>query len=175
MKNEIKKELQEFHKRIEEVKVLGIVLNSYTTSIDVEDNDILFDLYEFFCEHLEEIQNQCISVYIQIYSWQFQSYHEGVSTYYTNFYGNSDYDTIQKTDDYLKKSTYSELSKWYSLGVHDYSNYINKKYPNGWVNETKIIDEWIQYNEKIIFEFMLHLCLNIFSLLREEKLDNKTK
>lgn len=171
MKNELQKkklffdnmqELEQLYKRLEEVKALGVVLNSYTTNIDVEDNDILFDLYEFFCEHFEEIEDQSILAYIQIYSWQFQSYHEGVSTYYTNFYGNSDYNTIQKTADYLKMSTYNELSKWYSLGVHDYSSYINEKYPDEWVAETERIDEWIRCNEQMIFEFMIHLCSNIY-------------
>ncbi len=145
--------------RLEKIKSSGIVLNAYSGDIYEEDYDILSNLYDFFCEHFEQLDTWWISTYMQIFSWQFQSYHEGVDTYYTNFYGASDYNTIRKTADYLRIYGYDEISKWYSLGVHDYSQYEDEKYPEEWIAEIKEIDKWIDSNEEIIFRCMIDLLL----------------
>lgn len=167
MSNEVKKELlkkrlssdvieeaRELWTRLEKVKNDGIVLNAYG-----DDDGILSDLYDFFCENFEEFDTEWVSTYMQIVSWEFQSYHEGVDTYYTNLYGNSDYDTILKTANYLMGCGYDEISKWYSLGIHDYRNYKNGIYPDEWIAEIEKIDKWIDSNEEMIFNFMVDLLL----------------
>lgn len=71
--------------------------------------------------------------------------------YYTNLYGNSDYDTIIETGQSLFLHGYNEISKVYLCGL-------NKEYSKEeYMITLSKIDVWIQDNEDIIFSLMSNL------------------
>jgi len=155
----IKRQMKKLLKRLKNVKNSGVILNAYG-NLEAEDEYILSDIYEFFVEHFEDTDIEWIKAYIQIFSWQFQSFHEGIITYYTNLYEYTDYETIMKTSSYLKNHGFYEILDIYSLPAHDYSIYEREsEIPESWVDEIKQVDKWIDSHEEIVFNCLCDLCI----------------
>lgn len=130
----------ELMKRLEKVKNSGEILNAYGNG-EVEDEYILYDIYMFFIENFGNTDIEWINVYVQIFSWQYQSFYEGAETYYTNLYEYTDYKTIINTNSFLKCQGFYEISAIYFLPAHDYSIYQNEEeIPKYWMEAIKEVD-----------------------------------
>ena len=108
-------EIKKLYEGLKRVQDRGEIGNAYNGcgSITEEDNDVLDCFYEYVLEKYENLMPPWAEAFVQIYSWQFQSLHEGDCVYYENDYGESDQETILRTADYLHKNGYSELEKLY--------------------------------------------------------------
>lgn len=105
----------------------------------------------------EKDEPEWVFMFIQLYFWQFASYHEGVHTYYSNFYQVDTENSIQRLSDCLYQYGFMEVAKWYDYGILNYHLYPEFDYPaeNGLrMGET---DEWIQDNPEVIWQVYLKL------------------
>lgn len=108
-------DIKELYKGLERVLDKGGIGDAYSgcVSMEDEDNGVLDCFFEYVSEKYGDFMPPWAEAFIQIYSWQFQSIHEGDSVYYTNGYGISDSETIYRTADYLHKNGYHEIEKLY--------------------------------------------------------------
>lgn len=154
----LKDEYSKLIRRLEEVKSSGEILNAYG-NCEIEDGDILYVIYMFITENFEIEKIGWMSAYVQIFSWQYQSFNEGAITYYTNFYEHTDYETILKTNSFLKSQGFDEISAIYSLPAHDYSIYSHdSEIPEEWIKAIEKVDEWMESNEGKVFQCLCDLC-----------------
>lgn len=121
--------------------------------------EIELDIFALVYDRKEE--NDVISAFLTLSNWVGFSLRDGVWT----FYEYTDVETIERTIQFLDTLAGSELKKMFELGNHDYHNEIyagNYDYPEEWISESSIIDEWIFDNE-----------IEIYKKLREILLDNE--
>lgn len=71
--------------------------------------------------------------------------HEGVCTYYSNFYDLSEEQTVKKTSDFLKGIKHTDLSRTYSMGLDTGQS------------EYAQIDKWINSNLELVWEFYVDI------------------
>ena len=90
--------------------------------------------------------------FIQIFSWQFQTIHECAETYYENFYGDSDYETIVRVADYLRKNGYHEIEPPYISAAVDCERY---QYPKDKAH--LLPDDWIDNNDETVWNFYVDI------------------
>lgn len=96
--------------------------------------------------------------YINLYSWEYQSFHEGSDTYYSNFYKDHTYNEMIITSNFIKKCGFDELYKIYVSAMHDFDgDYLD--YPDEWSKEAKIVNDWIYDNIDYIFDCMMSILL----------------
>lgn len=100
-----------------------------------------------------------VEAYLQVYSWQFQSFHEGIITYYENFYGNSDYQTIISTAKYLQSYGYLELAEQYLSGAIDCNICEDSEYLEEKLDTIVKVDKWINENTKTVFQFYVDILM----------------
>lgn len=155
--------MNNFLERIRKLKESGKILDVWSDGMNTEHEGILGDVMEF----LYEIENksQWAELYVQIFSWEYSSMHEGVITYYSNFYEVSPYERILSTAKSLKDLGYNEIYYTYIKGIYDYSHLKQSEYPKEWIDKNKEIDEWINSNIEKIFKCMLDLLCNIEELV----------
>ena len=95
-----------------------------------------------------------VCAFLELSSWMGISARDGVWAYY-EYTGHKKVDGIIQ---YLQENaSNSELCKMYALGNHDYDNEKYQDgvdYPEEWMDEAEIIDEWICNNEDDIYAFM---------------------
>lgn len=108
-------DIKELYKGLERVLDKGGIGDAYSgcVSVEDEDNDVLDCFFEYVLEKYGDFMPPWAEAFIQIYSWQFQSIHEGDCVYYTNGYGMSDTEMIRRTAEYLHKNEYYEIEKLY--------------------------------------------------------------
>lgn len=125
-----------------------------------DDGNVFFDFFIFFDEFFKDdpAAPPWAGVYMQVFLWQYMSCHEGAETYYENFYGETDVETIEKTSRYLNQWGFLEIAQWYDFGLLncvDYSDpYPEEKWPL-----CKKIDDWILENPEIIFAYYYDLLM----------------
>jgi hypothetical protein len=153
------------YERIQKLKKSGVILNVWGDGFDTPEHEgILGDIIEFLLE--TKANSIEAETFIQIYSWEYESIHEGITTYYSNFYENSPYKKILETADILKQWGHNELCEIYLKGAEDYkSGLLDKEYPPEWLVVHKEIDQWIQDNLEIIF----HCMIDILDRMKEIK------
>ena len=83
--------------------------------------------------------------------WAFSSYHEGVYTYYDNFYESDTDHGIRRLSECLYRYGFIELAKWYDYGIYDYNLYPEFDYPIETVNRSLPDHNYI-YETKYHFE-----------------------
>lgn len=95
--------------------------------------------------------------YLGISSWMGTSLRSGVWTYYEST-SQREIDTVIR---YLNQyAPDSEIAKMYALGNHEYSDekyQADFDYPQEWIDESEIIDDWISENEVDIIRFLQDL------------------
>ena len=132
---------------------------------DERNGEVLMDFYEYIYEVYEEDLPSWAHTYIQVYSWQFQAFHEGVQTYYENFYEDNDYASIMKAADYLRENDYREIYEIFvSAAVNcDQGNYPKEKSDLLWK-----VQEWIDDEEHV--ETVWHFYIDILEKNKTELL-----
>lgn len=127
---------------------------------DAWGGELLFDFYLLFVNELYSVQDEepeWVFMYEQLYHWQFESIHEGISTFYTNFYDSDADNGIQRMSDCLYRHGYMEIARWYDYGVFDYSLYPDFDYPAEYGMRMAEIDEWIGKNTETIWQVYMEL------------------
>lgn len=164
--------IKELYNRLEELKKTNVIVNVYE-GFDV-DAEVLGDFTEFFYVNFKENTPDWINAYMQLHSWQFQRYHEGVDTYYENLYENTDYESILRAAEYLTKTGKKELAERLKApayeGAEDHSRPCPIEHYGKLLVET---EEWIDNNEECIFDCYLELLFeNKSSLLSAFEAEN---
>lgn len=148
--------IKEYYNRLEELKKSNVIVNVYGCfDADVE---VLGDFMEFFYVYFKENIPDWINAYMQLHSWQFQRYHEGVNTYYENLYENTDYESILKAAEYLSKTGHKELAERLKAPAYEGAESDSKPCPIE--NYGKLLietEKWIDDNEECIFDCYLEL------------------
>lgn len=99
-----------------------------------------------------------IECFLTLSNWIGFSLRDGVWT----FYEYTDDQSIEKTKKFLEIKNWIELTDMYKLGMHDYHNkkYLdNYNYPDEWIEESEIIDNWIFENEISLYKFLKDMIL----------------
>ena len=112
-------QLFELYQKLERLIAAGEVASAYggAQNIDDPDGDVLSEFIEFIDEFYPDNRVDWLEAFYQVFAWQFQSCHEGVCTYYSNFYDLSEEQTVKKTSDFLKGIKHTDLSRTYSMGL----------------------------------------------------------
>lgn len=117
------------------------------------------DIFALIYDRKEE--SDAISAFLALSNWVGFSLRDGVWT----FYEYMDVATIERTIQFLDNIEWNELKRMFELGNHDYHNEIyaeNYDYPEEWISESTIIDDWIFDNE-----------IEVYKILREILLENE--
>lgn len=159
-------QVQRLYERLQELVESNAVVNFYGGCVDDSvDAEIVDDFYIYLVEKYGEEWPDWANAYIQVYSWEYQAFYEGLITYYTNFYQHTDYESIQRAAEYLTKSGYREVADCYNKTMFDGGNYDSK---NEWSKETwnliRKAEEWIGDNQKIIMD----CCIDILVKHKQE-------
>lgn len=132
------------------------MLNAWSDESVGVDGGVLSDLYLFLCEEEGE---DWILVFRQLYSWQYQSFHEGSDTYYSNLYEDNDYLTQLKVAKYLKENGYLEVYNVFKEGICNYNEMDEATEAFLWTDEIRDIDEWIDANDEAIYNCIMDILL----------------
>ena len=117
-------EIGKLYERLQELVDSNAVVNFYGGCIDDSvDAEIVDDFYIFLVEKYEEQWPDWANAYIQVYSWEYQAFYEGLITYYTDFYQHTDYESIQRAAKYLTEAGYEEVAGVYNKTVFDGKKY----------------------------------------------------
>lgn len=161
-------EVEELYERLQRLVKTNAVVNFYGGCVDDRvDAEILDDFYIFLVEKYEEWPDW-VNAYIQVYSWEYQAFYEGLITYYTNFYQHTDYESIQRTAQYLTEAGYEEVAKVYNKTMFDGRKYHNEyeQWPEEIWKLVRQAEQWIGDNEKTIMD----CCIDILMRHKEELL-----
>lgn len=109
---------------------------------------MLVDFFDCIMEKYKDALPPWAEAFTQIFSWQFQTFHEGAESYYENFYGDSDYATIIRVAGYLRDNGYHEIEKPYVSAAVDCERC---KYPKD--RPHLLSDDWMDENEKTVWNF----------------------
>lgn len=161
MEQEVIEEMEALYARLMCLKASGNVVDVWGDDDGAGNEGVLGDIFEFLFDNFGKDQIDWVDAYIQIYSWEYETFHEGSITYYSNFYGDSDYATIIKTANYIKSCGLSEIYKVYISAAHDYSAYEDwRQYPKTWCEQAKQVQKWIYQNEDQIFHCMMMILVD---------------
>lgn len=158
--------LEEYYNRLDNLISEEVIVDAYGV-FDV-DEEILCDFYELFCEFPEEETPIWAESYIQLYSWQFQNYYEGLDGYYDNFYGHTSHAEIDKAGKYLKDIGYNELAEYLLMAVHTLTwDEMSEKEKELYKEELCKVSDWMESNREIIFKAYVDiLMINKESILK---------
>lgn len=149
------KNLKEYYERLDNLLSANIIVDAYSV-----DEDILFDFYELFCELSQEELPIWAESYIQLYSWQFQNYHEGVDGYYDNFYEHTSSENIKKAGKYLKEIGCSQVAEYLLMAVHTLTwDEMSSEEKEKYKEELCVISDWIYENREIIFKAYIDILM----------------
>lgn len=131
------------------IQARGEIGNAYGGCGTVEeDSDVLVDFFDCIMEKYKDALPPWAEAFTQIFSWQFQTFHEGAESYYENFYGDSDYATIIRVAGYLRDNGYHEIEKPYVSAAVDCERC---KYPKD--RRHLLPDDWMDENEETVWNF----------------------
>lgn len=132
------------------------VVNAYSgaQNYDAPDSDILNDFCEYIAAHYKGRRPLWMEAFYQVFHWQFISLHEGVSTYYENFYGEAEYATICKVANFLAENGYTAVAEKYTQGIAKCERY---SYPAKKRKTAAQIDEWIRRNTECVWRFYVKI------------------
>ena len=141
------------YQRLRRIQARDEIGNAYGGCGTVEEeSNVLVDFFEWIMEKSKDSMPFWAEAFIQIFGWQFQTFHEGAESYYSNFYGNSEYAAIIRTADYLNENGYDEIWKPYISAAVDCERY---KYPK---EKTHLLpDDWMNENEKTVWNFYVNI------------------
>ena len=158
-------QLKVLYDMMERLKRKGKIASTYGCEDDFADEDgsVLSDFMEYICQYYEMLDMvEWLEAFYQVLCWQFQSMHEGVTTYYENFYGVSEYMSILKTSEFMQKNEYLDIYVQYSKGIVLCEN--ECEYPENVKMVAQEIDDWINWHTREVWEF----CVDILEKHRDE-------
>lgn len=144
---------EELYAKLEPMADAGIVENAWGGELLSEFDDLLQCV--LYPEQKDE--PEWVFMFIQLYCWQFASYHEGIHTYYSNFYELDTDNSIQRLSDCLYQYGFMEVAKWYDYGIFNYHLYPDFDYPVENGMRMGELDNWIQDNPEVIWQVYLKL------------------
>lgn len=130
--------------------------------------DVLGDFYFFLTDLYKEKEPEWVFMYLQIYSWHYQSIHEGPMSFYTNTYDVDREDGIRRLSEGLRRYGYHELARWYDYGIFDYKLYPHGDFPEEQYLREGEIMEWIDENPEAIWEVYVDLLLKMEGQLLQD-------
>ena len=99
-----------------------------------------------------------INAYYQVYMWEYQAFYEGLAGYYDNFYGSTDYDSIQKTSSYLIENEYGELAECYAYALFNPVEFPEgRKWSDEIYSKIRYAEEWISNHQIEIRDFFFDI------------------
>lgn len=152
---------------VERLLAKGAIVSTYGCEGDFDDwdGDVLSDFMEYIYTYYSETQmDDWLEAFYQVLCWQFQSMHEGVYTYYENFYGTSSYPEIVRSAGYLQQKAYFEIYEQFHRGIAECEQY---EYPDEMMDVAKEIDEWINRHTKEVWDF----CVDVLMKHKQEWLE----
>ena len=152
------------YEKIDRLKEKEVIVNTYggcEGDFDNPDGDVLNEFMEHMKSYYLNERTDWMEAFYQILCWQFQSCHEGVKTYYENFYGCSEYLDMVETADYLQQNGYTEIYEQYKRGIVECERY---EYPCEMLEVAKEIDKWINWHTKEVWDF----CVDVLTKHRKE-------
>ena len=80
-------DIRELYSGLRRIQNRGETGNAYggCGTVD-EDRDVLGDFFDYVVEKYEDSMPPWAEAFMQVFSWQFQTLHEGAETYYSNEY-----------------------------------------------------------------------------------------
>lgn len=103
----------------------------------------ILDIFGLIYDKRNTNSPEWLNAFIEISTWQGASLRDGVWTYYEGRL----LSIVEKTSQFLKLSTYTELYQMYTYAIHDYSDEIFDEQIEVWIQESEKVDEWIFKNE----------------------------
>ena len=156
MENEITQEtLEEWYIELEKLEQSDIVGTAYGCGIwDVIETDADWEyitmFFEFITDYYDELPDWA-NTFFQIYCWQFQNFHEGLDTYYEDFYGGTDYESIMRAREFLTKEGYDLLASCYNHVLFEEDVYSLEQIAESFQNTAK----WIGEHDKVVQDFYI--------------------
>lgn len=131
-----KEEMINLYERLTKLKELDEEGNVYGGSASLgADWYVLDDFLEQLPEMYED-EPDWVNAYYQIYMWEYQSFYEGLETYYGNLYEMTDYKSIQKAARYLSENGYSTIAECYNRTMFNSEEFSDdEKWPPEWTDE----------------------------------------
>lgn len=149
-----KTEINVLYEKLERLWMEGKIVSTYGGCEDDftnPDGDVLAEFMEHIYTYYTDVEMEdWMEALIQVLCWQYQSMHEGVRTYYENFYDTSTYPEILRTAEYLKKNGYSEIYDSFSKAIVECRQY---EYPEDMLDAAKETDKWINSHTKEVWDF----------------------
>ena len=80
-------DIRELYSGLRRIQNRGETGNAYggCGTVD-EDRDVLGDFFDYVVEKYEDSMPPWEEAFMQVFSWQFQTLHEGAESYYSNEY-----------------------------------------------------------------------------------------
>ncbi len=146
-------DIRELYSGLRRIQNRGETGNAYggCGTVD-EDRDVLGDFFDYVVEKYEDSMPPWAEAFMQVFSWQFQTLHEGAETYYSNEYGDSDYVTITRVTAFLRENGYDEIAESYGLAAADCEQY---QYPEDKID--LLPDDWIETHEQVVWDFYVDI------------------
>lgn len=157
LKADSRQELQKLYGKIRHLKATGKTVNTYSgceEDWEEADGDVLSDFMEYIYVHHPQDRPDWLEAFYQVFSWQFTSFHEGVTVYYENFYGESDLETVLQVSQFLQKNGYAGIANSYQKGIALCSQ------ANQYIDQTSLIkeiDNWLCEHTKDVWDFCVDI------------------
>ncbi len=142
-----------FHDIMEDLRKLpenSDRITAYGCPEEYEGIDALGDFFEAICEdeNFKLLNDDFANSFFQLYSIDFQSKHEGICTFYENFYGSNKKDDVLRACKWLDRNGFTTMAKVVSEGYEGVSKH---KIASSWIdsNAAEIYNAY----RKIMFEF----------------------
>lgn len=167
-----KQRLAHWYEQLEILEKSGVVGDAYggTMHLDADvDWEVIFSFYEYITEVYKELPLWA-NAFIQIYSWQYQNFYEGLSTYYENLYEHTGYDSIMSTREFLAKEGYEKLAECYNHVLFEEDIYSLEEIGESF----RKAEAWIGENDKVIQDFYIDVLKRHRKELEDEK-DDRSK
>ena len=162
-------QLVSLYDMVERLQAKGRIANTYGGCEDDwmdPDGDVLSEFMEYiFTYYADTKMDDWLEAFSQILGWQYQSMHEGVETYYENFYGVSSYPEIVRTAEYLQQNGYLDIYEQFHRGIAECEQY---EYPEEMKAVAKEIDVWIDHHTKEVWDF----CVDVLAKHKKEWIEN---
>ncbi len=150
-----KMEITELYKTLEKLRADGYTVNGYIGCEEDSHNPdglVLVDFIEYIDAYYSDEKPIWLETFYQVFMWQYNSMYEGATTYYSNFYGLSDYQKIVETGDFLKNNGYMVIAEKFTAGIvlceqEDDSD------AEDLIQISSQIEQWLDQNTKPVWDF----------------------
>lgn len=118
-------------------------------------DDGIFEIFLYLYANNKLDMSVEIITFSELLNWQSASARSGVWTYYEV----AKMKNMIIAKNYLKDNKNIDIYNIYSYGIHDYTNASDEDI-NKWVEESDIIDDWLNQEEILVLRYLKGLILN---------------